>query len=79
MSVLKAILIEDQSKDKIMTCFPDKQLTYWDVLIREKSGVYWYWQMHFTSIADLIYRAGINGHTVKLRYEGEPKDVKLQQ
>lgn len=77
MSVLKAILIEDQSKDKIMTCFPDKQLTYWDVSIREKSGVYWYWQMHFISIADLIYRAGIDGQTVKLRYEGEPDDVKL--
>lgn len=77
MSVLKAILIEDQSKDKIMTCFPDKQLTYWDVSIREKSGVYWYWQMHFISIADLIYRAGIDGQTVKLRYEGEPEDVKL--
>lgn len=79
MSVLKAILIEDQRKGKTTTCFPDKQLTYWDVSIREKTGVYWCWQMHFITIVDLIYRAGIDGHTVKLRYEGEPEDVKLQQ
>lgn len=77
MSVLKAILIEDQSKDKTMTCFPDKQLTYWDVSIREKTGVYWYYQMHFISIVDLLYRAGQKGQKVKIRYQGEAKDVEL--
>lgn len=77
MSVIKAILIEDTSKNKIMTMFPDKHHIYWDVSIREKTGVYWYYQMHLTSVIDLIYRAGVNGQKLKIRYEGEPKDVEL--
>ena len=77
MSVIKAILIEDPSISKTMTMFPDKSCTYWDVSIREKTGVYWYYQMHLTSIVDLLYRAGQNGQKVKIRYQGEAKDVEL--
>lgn len=77
MSVIKAILIEDPSISKTMTMFPDNHCTYWDVSIREKTGVYWYYQMHFTSIIDLLYRAGQKGQKVKIRYQGEAKDVEL--
>lgn len=77
MSVIKAILIEDPSISKTMTMFPDNKCTYWDVSIREKTGVYWYYQMHFTSIVDLLYRAGQKGQKVKIRYQGETKDVEL--
>lgn len=79
MSVIKSIQIKDQSKDKEMNCFPDRQLLYWDVSVREKTGVYWYYQMHFTSIMDLIYKAGRDGFIVRIRYQDdeEMKDVKL--
>lgn len=77
MSVIKAILIEDPSISKTMTMFPDNHCTYWDVSIREKTGVYWYYQMHMTSIVDLLYRAGQKGQKVKIRYQGGAKDVEL--
>lgn len=79
MSVIKAVLIEDKEKEKEMRLFPDRQLLYWDVSVREKTGVYWYYQMHFTSIMDLIYKAGRDGLVVRIRYQDEEteKDVKL--
>lgn len=82
MSIIKSIQIKDQSKDKTLNCFPDRQLFYWDVSVREKTGVYWYYQMHINSIMDLIYRAGRDGLLVRIRYQDEEvgkeeKDVEL--
>lgn len=82
MSVIKSIQIKDQSKDKEMICFPDRQLLCWDVSVRERTGVYWYYQMHITSIMDLIYRAGRDGLLVSIRYQDdeigkEMKEIEL--
>ena len=77
MSVLKAVIIENAKDHRRITMMPDRQHLYWDAITRDKHNEqYMYNQMHITTVLDIIYRAGVQGHEVKLRYEGGD-DVEL--
>ena len=78
MSVLKAVEIRNKKDQRAVKLFPDQQHLYWDVYTIDKHNrENVYYQMHLTTILDMIYRAGVQGHEVKLRYEGGD-NVELQ-
>ena len=78
MSVLKAVEIHNVRGNRTIKLFPDKAHVYWDAYTTDKHNRQSvYYQMHLTTILDMIYRAGVQGHEVKLQYEGG-NDVELQ-
>lgn len=78
MSVLKAVVISNLKDRRTITLMPDRQHLYWDASTRDKHNeIYTYNQLHLTTVLDLIYRAGVQGHEVKLKYEGGD-DLELQ-
>ena len=79
MSVIKAVEIRDKSKGRQIRLFPDQQHLYWDAYVRDKHVEQTvYYQMHLTTVLDLLYRAGVQGREVKIEYIGGD-DVELQQ
>ena len=77
MSVIKAVEIRDTDNKRIVRCMPDQQHLYWDVSVKADDQVQMYYQMHISTILDLIYRAGIMGRQCKLIYKGGD-DIELQ-
>ena len=77
MSVLKAVEINNKKDQRTVFLFPDQQHIYWDAYTRDKNNVQSvYYQMHLTTVLDMIYRAGVQGYEVKLNYIGGD-DVEL--
>ena len=67
---IRAIEIRDKKDGRIVTLFPDQKKQYWDGSVREKAGVYWYYQLHFTAIVDMLYKAGRLGREITIKYIG---------
>ena len=72
MSVLKGIEILNKKDHRVVLLLPDQKHTYWDVWSRntKNNEQTVYYQMRLTTVLDMIYRAGCQGHEVKLKYEG---------
>lgn len=80
MSVIRAVEIRDKKNKKTIRLFPDQQHLYWDVYtIQEGVGVYQYYQMHVSTVLDILYRAGASGIEAKIIYKGGDNVVELQQ
>ena len=79
MSVIRAVEIRDKKNKKTIRLFPDQQHLYWDAYtIQEGVGVYQYYQMHVSTVLDILYRAGASGMEAKIIYKGGD-NVELQQ
>ena len=79
MSVIRAIEIRDKKQGRQIRLFPDQQHLYWDAYVRDKHGEQTvYYQMHLTTVLDLLYRAGVQGQEAVIHYKGGD-DVELQQ
>lgn len=68
-NILKSIELQDTANDVRWKFFPDKNNTYFDCSVREKTGCYWYYSMHITTVLNRIYTAGKNGWSIKLTYQ----------
>lgn len=66
---------EDGTPIRTTRCFPDDQHLYWDVSNSENGRSWWYYQMHLSTVLDLIYRAGLDGHKVYVEYKAGDKVV----
>ena len=79
MSVIRAIEIRDKKQGRQLRLFPDATHLYWDAYVRdEHQETTVYYQMHLTTVLDLLYRAGVQGREAKIEYIGGD-DVELQQ
>ena len=71
MSVIRAVEIRDKKNKRTIRLFPDQQHLYWDAYtIQEGVGVYQYYQMHVSTVLDIVYRAGVSGMEARILYKG---------
>lgn len=68
-NILKAIELQKPQEGELWRFFPDKNNTYFDCSVKLRSGCYWYYSMHITTVLDRIYEAGKNGWKVNLVYQ----------
>ena len=79
MSVIRSIEIRDKKQSRQIRLFPDAMHLYWDAYVRdEHQETTVYYQMHLTTVLDLLYRAGVQGKEAVIQYKGGD-NVELQQ
>lgn len=79
MSVIRAIEIRDKKQGRQIRLFPDAMHLYWDAYVRDKhQETTAYYQMHLTTVLDILYRAGVQGYEAAIQYKGGD-EIELQQ
>lgn len=79
MSVIRSIEIRDKKLGRQIRLFPDAKHLYWDAYVRDKhQETTAYYQMHLTTVLDIVYRAGVQGMEAVIQYKGG-ENVELQQ
>ena len=81
MSVIRAVEIRNKKNKETIRLFPDLQHLYWDAYtIKEGVGVHQYYQMHVSTVLDILYRAGASGMEAKIIYKGGDEcDITCEQ